>query len=275
MICAWNELLSVLPQWMRAETDKLRKSSLTEIHLRLNAPPELVCAQGCIWLERSIHREDLLFTVNAASRYSPWASSGSSQGYLTAPGGHRIGVCGEAVVSEGDFQGIREVRSLCIRVARDFPGLAQRIPIGSRNILILGAPGWGKTTLLRDLSRNAAESKTTVVIDERRELFPAGIPAGKRMDILWGCPKAVGIENVLRAMGPQCIAVDEITAEEDCAALGHAVGCGVQLLATAHASGLEDLHRRPIYRQLLDDRIFETYLILHKDRTYHMEGVCT
>lgn len=274
MICAWKDLLDILPEWMREKTDRIGRTDLCEIRIRLNAPPELITATNSIWLQRTASQDDIQFVINTASKYSPWTASGSSQGYLTAPGGHRIGLCGESVMKEGTFVGIREIRSLCIRVCRDFPGLAAGIPVKNHNYLILGAPGWGKTTILRDLARTLAEHTTVAVIDERGELFPNGLPTGKRMDILYSCPKAVGIETVLRTMGPQCIVVDEITAPEDCIALEHAIGCGVQLIATAHAASTEDLSRRPVYRPLLDNRVFDRFLCLHSDRTYHLKGAC-
>ena len=142
-----------------------------------------------------------------------------AQGYITAPGGHRIGVCGEAVIKEGQLTGIRSIRSLCIRVARDFPGLSNGVHFSGQAMLILGAPGWGKTTLLRDLARRLASDITVAVVDERQELFPPGFQEGRRMDILFGCPKRQGIETMLKTMTPDCIAVDEITSQEDCAAV--------------------------------------------------------
>lgn len=82
---------------------------------------------------------------------------------------------------------------------------------------------------------------------------------------------------VLRTMGPKCIAVDEITAAEDCQALIRAGWCGVELLATAHAANLQDLNRRPVYRPLTESGLFEQVIILSRDKSWHMERmkVCT
>ena len=91
------------------------------------------------------------------------------------------------------------------------------------------------------------------------------------MDVLHGCSKIIGIEMLLRTMGPEVIAVDEITAEEDSLVLMHAMNCGVTLLATAHAHCIEDLKRRQIYRTLLDNRVFDYVLILKRDKTYDVE----
>lgn len=270
MRCAWESLLGVLPPWLRPEVDNLGRDTLQELRLRQGQPPELVTSKGSLWLQREICSDDLHYVVNTASRYSPWAAQSIRDGYLTAPGGHRIGICGQAVVNGGVLTGIRTPESLCIRVARDFPGIGREVPV-SDSLLIIGAPGWGKTTLLRDIARNLAEQETVCVVDERGELYPDGFKRGKRMDVLTGCPKACGVERVLRTMGPQWIAVDEITAEEDCEALLHALGCGVKLLATAHAASRQDLKKRPIYRELLQKGVFSEILVLNSGKKWHME----
>lgn len=271
MMCAWKELLSILPVRLRREVDSLGKETLQELRLRINAPPELVLGEHSQWLAGDVTREELQFVINAASRYSPWAAATSAQGYLTAPGGHRIGLCGEAVCRNGVMEGIREVHSLCIRVARDFPGLWQNGAGIRDSMLILGAPGWGKTTLLRDAARQFAEREEVCVVDERGELYPEGFRRGKRMDILTGCPKQSGIDMALRTMGPSCIAVDEITAEGDCRALIQAANCGVRLLATAHGASVQDFRCREVYRPLVENRVFETVLLLRRDKSYRME----
>lgn len=273
MRCAWNELLKILPLSLRADVDRHGRGSLLELRLRLNLSPELVTVNGSTWLGPTVTESDISFVVNAASRYSPWAAATAAKGYITAQGGHRIGLCGETVITNGTITGIRSVTSLCIRVARDIPGIAASAADIRGNILILGPPGSGKTTLLRDLIRQISDRNkgSIAVVDERGELFPTGFITGKRTDILTGCTKAEGLPIALRTMGPSCIAVDEITAKEDCTALAEAGWCGVRLLATAHAADCTDLASRPVYRPLLDCGLFDNLIILRPDKSWRTE----
>lgn len=271
MTCAWKELLAVLPSWMRKEVDDLGADSARELRLHMNSPPELVCRAGSRWLERSVSREDMQYILNAASGYSPWAAASVARGYLTVAGGHRIGLCGEAVVQQGKITGLRNISSLCIRIARDFPGIAEDLGNLDGSILILGPPGWGKTTLLRDLIRQKQKTERMAVVDERRELFPEGIPGGNAVDVLSGCSKSAGIPMLLKTMGPSCIAVDEITEPEDASALLQAANCGVRLLATAHACSVSDFRQRQLYRPIWENRVFDDIVVLRKDNSYTAE----
>ena len=278
MRCAWQALINLLPVWMRENVDRLVKNSLQEIRLRVNAPPELVTDTGLIYIERCVSEEDLRFVVNVATRYSPWNASTTSMGYITAPGGHRIGICGHVVIGDGAIKGIQQISSLCIRVARDFMGISNGADDGKSTILIIGRPGSGKTTLLRDLIRwrSNLDLGNVSVVDEKEEIFPRAFHqmcfhAGKHTDIISGCKKKEGIEMVLRNMNPTTIAVDEITAEEDCTALLHAGWCGVQLLATAHAGSKEDLLSRPVYKPLLESRLINYLIVLNADKTWRKE----
>lgn len=272
MKCAWNELLAILPLNLRQEVDRLGKDEAQELRLRLGQPPELVLSAGSKWLPHSITAQDIGFVIHTASKYSPWAAATTAKGYITAPGGHRIGICGEVIVKEDKTAGVRTPTSLCIRVARDFPGIGAKAAGVSGNILIIGAPGSGKTTLMRDLIRQISNSgRQITVVDERGELFPAGFDTGRRTDVLTGCSKAHGLDIALRTMGPSCIAVDEITADSDCKALTECGWCGVQVLATAHASSLHDLKSRSIYKALWDSKLFDNFLILRRDKTWYTE----
>lgn len=272
MICEWTRLLGILPGWLAAEVDRYGQTDLQEIRLRLGQVPELKLGSRSLWLDRIINKDDLNFVINTASRYSPWAASTLSEGYLTAAGGHRIGICGEAVMKDGSLETMRNIQSLCIRVAKDYPGISGRAAFLNGSILILGPPGAGKTTLLRDLLRRVAQRETVGVVDERCEVFPEGISRGRRMDVLSGCDKARGIEILLRTMGPVCIGVDEITSEADAQALLRAGWCGVRLIATAHAATPEDLNYRPVYKPIVQSCLFDHILVLKRDNTW-MEAV--
>ena len=279
MKCAWKEFLSVVPPRIRGEVDNLGRESLEELRLRLDRPVELIVGGLSRFLQTNTTALDIQYVVNTASRYSPWAASTASQGYITAPGGHRIGICGDCVVQAGAVTGVRTATSLCMRVARAFPGIGDPAP-RTGSVLILGPPGVGKTTLLRELVRlRSNEGAAVSVVDERRELFPCGnvFEPGARTDVLTGCSKAQGVQMALRTMNPKCIAVDEITAAEDCQALLSAGWCGVELLATAHAANCKDLLRRGVYRPLAQSKLFKQAIVLSRDKSWHMERMelCT
>ena len=275
MRCAWEKLLALVPPWLQRDVDEQGRDSLQELRLRLDRDPELILNDQRRFYQRKIQPEDIKFCVNAASRYSPWTASTAAQGYITAVGGHRVGLCGEAVVKDGQMTGIRYATSLCIRIARDFPGIAEKAAVPGENLLIIGRPGSGKTTFLRDLIRQRSDlGENLAVVDERMELFPENhFELGKRTDVLTGCPKEAGIDTVLRTMGPDCIAVDEITKDTDCEALLRCAWCGVALIATAHASSRKDLLTRPVYQPLVKSRIFDRVIILQPDKSWRTERI--
>ncbi len=279
MTCAWAQLLGILPVWLRERVDRQYMDSLQEIRLRLGKPVTLVYRGGKASVAATAALEDLSYIVNAACRYSPWTASGASRGYITAPGGHRIGLCGDAAVQSGQLQGLRSLCSLNIRVARDFPGIAKGLENHRGSLLILGRPGSGKTTLLRDLIRQLSERETVSVVDERSELFPVSagkycFDTGQAVDILTGCSKKQGLENLIRTMSPDTVAVDEITAREDCQALMDALWCGVRVLATAHAASRADLLGREVYRPLVETGLFDTVVCMQPDKTWRAERMC-
>ena len=279
MNCAWNEFLTILPHRFREQIDKLGREKLEQLHLRYGQPAELIIDGRSHLLDKQVFKEDIQFVINAASRYSPWSSASIGKGYITASGGHRIGICGECVVQGGIITGIKYGTSLCIRVARELPGIGQNVP-KEGSLLILGAPGVGKTTLLRDVVRlRSMSGQSVVVVDERGEIFPPGnhFQQGCRTDILTGCSKAQGVEMALKTMSPLCIAVDEITAQADCDALMSAAWCGVSLLATAHAESVDDLMSRGVYRSLRQCGLFTQAIVLRRDKSWYLERmkVCT
>lgn len=279
MVCEWEAFLMLLPMWMRWEVDKLGSDKLLELRLRLGQPPELIFQTGSKTISGNVSENDLQQCINYASRYSPWASTTLAQGYITARGGHRIGVCGTYVTAGGNAV-IKNPGMLCIRVARDIQGISGPLAAKEGSLLILGKPGSGKTTLMRDLIRkkSAVIYGSISVVDEREEIFPKWqgrfcFSPGRRTDVISGCKKEIGINLVLKNMTPQIIALDEITQKEDCDALIQAGWCGVTLYATAHAGSVKDLFSRKIYQPIIESGLFDHYVVMNADKSWREERV--
>ncbi|MGI6097029.1 MAG: stage III sporulation protein AA [Dethiobacteria bacterium] len=230
--------------------------------------------------------EDLRRTLALISSCSLYAFEEElRKGYLTVPGGHRVGLAGKVVVASGKVKLISEVTSLNFRIARAVTGVGDKVlPFlfdlkkgRFYHTLIISPPQAGKTTLLRDLCRLLSDGSNISghkgfkvgIVDERSEIAAcfAGVPQlpiGCRSDVLDGCPKAEGMMMLLRSMSPEIIATDEIGRSEDVQALEEVINAGVSILTTAHGSGLQELRRRPSLARMLDMHLFERIVVLSR-----------
>ena len=217
------------------------ENELQEIRIRVNRPILLKVRQADIIVEYMISGKEILQILEKLCENSIYAYKNQiCKGFLTIKGGHRIGITGTAVVEDNKVLNLKYITSLNFRIARQIIGcssgiLGQVIDVPNNtifNTLIVSPPGHGKTTMLRDLIRNISngiekinfKGKTCGVVDERGEIAAMykGVPqndVGIRTDVIENISKSDGIELLIRSMGPEIIACDEIGSKEDVEAI--------------------------------------------------------
>lgn len=292
----YEEAARVLPGRLReqalAQPPEVRQMA-EEFRLRAGQPLVVLLPEGERSLGAAVTPEDLETLCDLATDYSRYAAEETlREGYLSVRGGFRVGLCGTAVMKDGESTALRDLSSAAVRIAREQRGIGEAVAPRLfrdgryQNTLLLSPPGGGKTTLLRDLVRQLSQGEGVppqriTLIDEREEIavMYRGQPqmdVGPRTDVLSGCPKALAISMALRAMNPQIIAVDEITVREDLRAISQAAGCGVALLATIHAANVEELQAKPLYQELMAGRVFRQAVLIRtgpEGRLYAVENL--
>lgn len=281
-----ESILKILPVKLRDKilSEKLDFRRLQEIRLRAGQPL-LLRYDG---QERKIRRtvsdritlDEIHETVQYAADYSLYAyEQEMRQGYLTIEGGHRVGMAGQVILDGGQIRNLRYVSSVNIRIAHEIPGCADKVlPFLIRdgdvlNTLIIAPPGCGKTTLLRDVIRQISsgteflEGRNVGVVDERSEIGGSYMGVmqndlGSRTDLLDACPKAEGMMMLVRSMGPQVIAVDEIGSMEEVQILKYAMCCGCRMIATVHGASLQEIRGKPMFQDFFTQKLFQRYLVL-------------
>ena len=199
-----------------------------------------------------------------------------AKGFIPLRGGCKAGVVGRAVMKNGSVYSVSSFNSVNIRVARSFYGcsedLIEKVGEDCASFLIIGAPLSGKTTVLRDLCRfySGKDRLTpfkTAIIDERDEIasrsFGDGIDVGIHTDVLTLYPKAIGTEIAVRTLSPDIVVLDEIGSDEEARAMLSAVNTGVNFIATAHGSSLEEVLRRPNIKRLVNAGAFKKAVVLY------------
>lgn len=275
-----NHVLELFPPALAAAlaaTQPELPDAVEEIRCRVDRPPLLLTRDGEVPAAgRTVTAADLDYLLERASRASLHAAAEELRhGFLHTAGGCRVGLCGCAYSREGRVAGVRQVSSVAVRVPHEARGCAEGVlPAllagGFQSTLLVSPPGYGKTTLLRELIRRLSEQGLRVALaDERGEVAAVHDRApqfdlGPRTDVMTGGDKAESAMMLLRAMNPQLLAFDEITSPADLAAVETAAGCGVALLATAHGLDASALRRRALYARLLDAGVFRRAVVIRR-----------
>ncbi|MBP2649323.1 MAG: stage sporulation protein [Firmicutes bacterium] len=282
-----------LSQLISATAARVRDQAM-EIRLRINRPLLVITTGGGIFLgtdgkeaavaRTAYHcsRDDLGQTMQLISKNSLYAFEEElKMGFLTVAGGHRIGLAGQAVLYNGQIKTLKNISSLNFRLARAVPAAADIVipyviagPRQIYNTLIISPPRCGKTTLLRDLTRQISNGVSGCcsglevgLVDERSEIAACidGVPTadlGPRVDVLDACPKAEGLLMLIRSMAPEVIVTDEIGRAADVMALNEALHAGVKVIASVHGRDVNDIASRPYVGELINQQYFDRYIIL-------------
>lgn len=255
-----------------------------EIRMRLGLPlmayqngrQEFVTAAG----ERTVRpgdgytvtREDMDNMLSGLCKQSVYAwQEEMKNGFITVEGGHRVGLCGRAVMEDGHISMLKDISGINFRVAHEVIGacdsLLPDICPGGRvqNTLLISPPQGGKTTILRDLARVLSRNHKVTVVDERSEL--AGMYKGERQfdlglqtDVLDGVPKAQGMLMAVRSLSPELMITDEIGLAEDVQAVKQVFNAGCRLITSIHGYDMESVKKS--HGDLL--QLFDLAIVLSK-----------
>jgi stage III sporulation protein SpoIIIAA len=250
---AWAEEIELLaqalpPDLYRSLSDRTDPDQLLEIVLDLGREPAArVPGQEILLSDRPVTESDLEYVATRVGQFGDDNRAGIERTL------HRV----SAIRNRSG-----RIVGLTCRVGRAVTGtgeIIRDIVVSGASILLLGRPGIGKTTMLRECARLLADEmrKRVVIVDTSNEIggdgdIPhPGIGRARRMQVKTpALQHAVMIEAVENHM-PEVIVIDEIGTELEAAAARTIAERGVQLIATAHGQTLENLLVNPTLNDLL------------------------
>lgn len=258
--------LSFLPSNVKSALDHLNYNFLTEIRLRRGQPVIVEYLGEYVYLGSygvscgagdRVVIGDINSVLNSAVNGCIYGYvEQMKNGFITVGHGVRIGLAGEYVTENGSVFTIKNVTSLNIRVPHDIVGCSDFLfktvfKDGIKPTLIYSKPGFGKTTMLRDIARKFSQNPScnVLVFDERGEIaamdgYGEGYNLGS-VDVIRFHNKFDAVKSAIRAMKPDVIITDELYGEKDIEAVSYAVDCGIAVIASSHVTQKNVLKTMP------------------------------
>ncbi|MQC25867.1 MAG: AAA family ATPase [Chloroflexi bacterium] len=242
-----DALLAVLPEDIRTSVSKSNHSSdLLEVIMDLGRVPTARLTTGeIVLLDREVTPKDIQHVVDGLGDFDEDNRAGIERTL------HRI-------------SGIRnrrgDVVGLTLRVGRAVYGtidIIQDLIEEGKSLLLLGRPGVGKTTMLREVARILAEKNRVVVVDTSNEIGGDGdvphpaVGRARRMQVATPSMQHEVMIEAVENHSPEVIVIDEIGRELEAMAARTIAERGVQLIGTAHGNSLENLLLNPTLSDLV------------------------
>ena len=241
--------LKILPADIRKNLEAMDNfDKLIEVVLDLGRKPEARFPGKSVYLEeRFVKKEDIDFVVSYLGTFDRDNRAGIERTL------HRI----SAVLNRrGDIIG------LTCRVGRAIYGTIEPVRDiieSNKNILLLGKPGVGKTTLLREVARVLSDDlgKRVIVVDTSNEIagdgdIPhPGIGSARRMQVPFNKEQEDVMIEAVENHFPEVIIIDEIGRTEEAKACRTIAERGVRLIGTAHGTSIENILVNPMLQELI------------------------
>ena len=288
-------ILKCLPQELVNMILNHNVNKVEEIRIRAGKPVILHLGNVEILLKYIATNADTIRILQNICNNSVYAYQNQiANGFVTIPGGNRVGIAGNVVIKDGQVSNISYIYSLNFRVSHQIIGASDdviRYILDTKNntifnTLIVSPPGCGKTTIIRDISKRISDGIPEInfkgvdvcIIDERGEIaaLTKGVPyndIGLRTDVFDNIPKSIGIRMAVRAMSPKVIIADEIGNKDDVEIINYAVCSGVSCLFTAHGLSMEDLVKNFEISQIINLKLFKRIIFLDENAKGKVKNV--
>ena len=257
------------------KTVALRSGRINEIRIRTGRPLFVTMGNESVSCGVICRPDETAYVLDKLCGGSMYSHGDTiREGFVSAPGGIRAGICGRAVTRDGKIDAVTDVTSIMIRIPQRAPGAADGLfeLMSSRgfcdNALVYSLPGVGKTTLLRELIcllASGESARRVAVVDTRFELGAGIEDEPLNADFLLGYPRGKGIEIATRTMAPQFIVCDEIASRDDARAVEEAASSGVRIIASIHAGTIDEARASPFASRLTDNGFFTVFAGLSRD----------